>query len=210
MIIILQNTTAAVQPCLPPMIYAVKSRIQATTTVVQFMRCSFKTHFKGAGWSTVIECSLLLRTGTAYRESRQDRGTLYRAWLKHGNRVQIALACRHSASGHRVSCICAARVAAYLWWQLNIMCAAILDWSLLLLVAGGNLPPQLLQAQCSVGSPHNAVHCLVILYLTLYLNINLCNKMFANLLPSRNTSKLLQHMIYPKLYRLQNDNTHWC
>ena len=75
----------------------------------------------------------------------QFQNTLQRGWLKHSNRVQIALACRY-----RVSCIHAARVAAYLWWQLRIVCVAVLNCSHLLLAAGGNLPPQLLQVQCSV------------------------------------------------------------
>ena len=62
-----------------------------------------------------------------------------------------------------MSCIHAARMAANLWWQVTIVCAAVLDRSHLLLVAGGNLWPQLLHVQCSVGSPHIAVHCLVII-----------------------------------------------
>ena len=111
---------------------------------------------------------------TVYALQFQD--SLQRGWLKYSNRVQHALAHRHSVgscarvgthfkghstSRHRVSSIHAARMAAYLWWQVTIVCAAVLDCSHLLLVAGGNLPPQLLHVQCSVGWPHNAVHCLV-------------------------------------------------
>ena len=40
-------------------LYAAKLGIRA----IRFMRCSSRTHFKGAGWS--IECKLLLRAGTA-------------------------------------------------------------------------------------------------------------------------------------------------
>ena len=45
---------------------------------------------------------------TVYALQFQD--THQRGWLKHGNMVQIALACRHSRQ--RVSCIHGARVAA--------------------------------------------------------------------------------------------------
>ena len=62
MITILNEATVAVQPCLPSMIHAAKLGIRATTTVVQFMRCSFRTHFKGAGYSTAIGCKLHLHT----------------------------------------------------------------------------------------------------------------------------------------------------
>ena len=133
------------------MIYAAKLRIQVTTTVVQFVCCSFRTHFKGVGWS-----SLLLCAGTEYRESHRDRDALQRGWLKHGNRVQISLACRHCR--HRVSCIHGTRVAAkhcvrccpwlqslatYCWWQFTAQ----------------------LQCTAQLGSPHNAAHCLVLAYI---------------------------------------------
>ena len=49
-------------------------------------------------------------SSTVYVLQFQD--TLQRAWLKHGNRVQIALVSSHSTSGHKVSCTHAARVAA--------------------------------------------------------------------------------------------------
>ena len=107
MIIILTDTIAAVQSCPPSMMYDAQLGIRATTTVVLFMCCSFRTHFKGAGQNMAIGCNLILHAGTAYRESRRGRDILQRGWLKYGNRLQIALACRHS--GHRVSCTNAAR-----------------------------------------------------------------------------------------------------
>ena len=55
----------AVQSCPPSMMYAVQSGIRATTTVVWFMHYSFRTHFKGAGWSMAIGCKLPLRAGIA-------------------------------------------------------------------------------------------------------------------------------------------------
>ena len=65
MIIISTNTIAAVQSCPPSMIYNAQSGIQATTTVVLFMCCSFRTHFKGAGRNTAIGCKLSLRADIA-------------------------------------------------------------------------------------------------------------------------------------------------
>ena len=100
--------TVAVHSCPLSMINAAKLGIRATW----FMCCSFRTHFKGAGWSTAIA---RVQLALVYRESRWGRDTPQKAWLKHSNRVQIALACRHSASGHGVSCIHAARVVANLW-----------------------------------------------------------------------------------------------
>ena len=85
-----------------------------------------------------------------YSYALQFQDTLQRDWLKHSNRVQIALARRHS--GHRVPCIYCARVAAK-------HCVCCCPWL------------QSLAAYCchsfctcnaQLGSPHNAVHCLVI------------------------------------------------
>ena len=90
MIIISHEMTAAVQPCLPSMIYAEKSEIRSTTTVVRFMHCIFRT-----GCSTAIWCKLPLCAGIA-------------------------------GKGCHVSMV--------LEWQLNIVCAAVLDCSHLLLV----------------------------------------------------------------------------
>ena len=72
MIIISNETRAAVQSCPPSMIqytYAAKSGIQVTTTVVRF----------------------------SYALQFQD--TLQRGWLKDDNRVQIALAWSHAVVG---------------------------------------------------------------------------------------------------------------
>ena len=60
MFIISNETTVVVQSCLPSMIYAAKWGIWATTTVARFIRFSFRTHFKGASWSTATGCTLLL------------------------------------------------------------------------------------------------------------------------------------------------------
>ena len=72
MIIISNETRAPVQSCPPSMIqymYAAKSGIQVTTTVVRF----------------------------SYASQFQD--TLQRGWLKDDNRVQIALVCSHAVVG---------------------------------------------------------------------------------------------------------------
>ena len=91
---------------------------------------------------------LLLRTGTAYRESRQGRDTLQRSW-QQGNRVLIALACRHS--GHRVSCMHGARVAAK-------HCVCCHPW---LQSLAAYCCHSFCMCNAQLGSPHNAVYCLV-------------------------------------------------
>ena len=81
-----------------------------------------------------------------YGYALQFQDTLQRGWLKHSNRVQIALACRHSR--HRVSCIHAARVAAR-------HCVCCHPWLLLL---AAYCRHSFCMCNAQLGFPHNAVH----------------------------------------------------
>ena len=107
MIIILNETKAAVQPCLPSMIYAAKLWIWATITVVQL--CATVQNTLQRGWlkhSNRMQIALACKHGV----SCLGKDTLQKSWPKHSNKVHIALACWHS--GHRVSFIHGARVVA--------------------------------------------------------------------------------------------------
>ena len=88
-IIIWNEMTVAVQPCLPSKIHAAKSGIRATTTFVRFIRWSFRTHFKGDSWTSAIGCELLLRAGIA--------GLGCRIWTKthfKGAACSTAICCK--------------------------------------------------------------------------------------------------------------------
>ena len=118
-----------------------------------------------------------VRRHSRHRKSRLGRNKLQRGWLKHGNRVQL-----HRQSGHRVSqlnLVCTAilccsaycchsfcklllcagvvgircHVSKVLQWQLNIVCAAVLGRSQLLLTATTASACAML-----LGLTHNAVH----------------------------------------------------
>ena len=81
--IIISHTTAAVQPSPPSIIYAAKSGIRATTTVVRFMCCNFRTHIKGADWSTAIWCKLLLCAGIAITSLHFAHASIVLEWQLH-------------------------------------------------------------------------------------------------------------------------------
>ena len=72
MIIILNEMTAAVQPCPLAMTYAAKSGIRATATVVLLWAALQRGWLKHSNWCYLCSC------------------TLQRDWLKHENSLQIA------------------------------------------------------------------------------------------------------------------------
>ena len=110
MIIILNETTVAVEPCPSSMIYTAKSWTRATTTVAWFMRCSFRTRFKGAGWSTamyIVQIALVCWNG-GHRVScilgtrvAAKHCVRCRPWLQ-----SLAAYCRHSF------CMCNAQLGS--------------------------------------------------------------------------------------------------
>ena len=76
----------------------------------------------------------------------QFQDTPQRAWLKHSNREQIVLACRHSE--HGVSCVHGVRVAA-----THCVCCCPRLQSL-----AAYCGHSICTCNAQLGSPHNAVH----------------------------------------------------